>query len=98
MKAFLELGPAPSDEPCVAVEPSGAYRAGMKEECLRYMALLEKMFGVEPQPGMYFSIHTFRHEFGPYSEVCINFDDADELHVQTALTIEEHAPRHWDEA
>ena len=48
MRDFFTLGPVPSDEPCAKVgEPD--YRMRAVPECQRFIELLRRVFGPEPE-------------------------------------------------
>jgi hypothetical protein len=67
MKDYITLGSTPSDEPCASVgEPD--YPEKALPECRRFLQLLRKTFGPEPE-GARFSIQWFPHDFGSYCEV-----------------------------
>ncbi|MEF3304270.1 hypothetical protein PV407_13940 [Paenibacillus sp. GYB003] len=94
-KEYLELGPAPYEEDCVQVRVNVDYKPAMKEECERFIELLKKINGVPPE-GAYFTIKWNSHDFGPYADVRIVFDDENEAHVEYAYKVENNIPAHWD--
>ena len=91
----LELGSAPSNEDCVQVSRTEDYIAPMKNECRRYLALLETLFPVPEDVKAWFFIKSNPHDFGTYYEVAIRFDDEDDKSVSFAYSVEENLPENW---
>jgi hypothetical protein len=72
MQDFFCIGPSPSEEDCAQVgEPD--YRNKAVRECTRYIELLRKTIGPEPE-GARLGIKWFDHDFGQYCEVVCYFD------------------------
>lgn len=94
MSEYLELGPVPSSEDCEQVGPD-CDRSKMMRECQAYMAQLQRKFN--PQHA-YFSVRSFRHEFGSYREVVVVYEPTNEESIDEAFHIENNAPENWDEA
>lgn len=95
MREYVYLGSAPWDEDCVQVDPRVDYFPALKAECLRFKELLEKKFISKPE-GCSFVIKNQAHEFGPYCEVCVCFDDDDEDEHDFAYFVEGNIPGTWD--
>lgn len=96
MRDFINIGPGPADEECVQVSRTEPYEAAMKAECRRFLELIRKHVGEEPE-GARLAIKSFPHDFGPYSEVVCHFDDEQPASVQYALMCESSAPTTWDQ-
>jgi len=94
MKDYIELGSAPWAEDCVQVGSENYYQL-MRKECQRYRQLLNKR---SPEIAGRFTIKTFPHDFGSYCEVCLPFDDDDQLATAQALFVEDHLPTHWTDS
>jgi hypothetical protein len=88
------LGSTPSEEPCVQVEPTGAYREPMRAECERFRKLIRLKCGEEPE-GAYLTIKGQPHEFGTYYEVAVAYDDENEEAVKYAYKCENETPTTW---
>lgn len=93
MKDYVEIGASPSDEECAQIGEDNYYSKA-KEECTRYIALLRKQFGKEPQ-GAKLAIKSFAHDFGSYMEVVCYFDKAFPDSVEYAFRCEGEAPETW---
>lgn len=94
MREHLTLGPVPAEEDCAQVGEDG-YGERALEECRRYIALLRKKFGPEPD-GTRLTTKSFPHDFGSYLEVVVKFDDTNERAVAYAFELEGEAPARWD--
>ncbi len=99
MKEFLYLGSAPSEEQCVQVITGEDYLPAMVEECYKYKKYLENLFNIPDsiKQSTYFSVKKENHEFGPYYEVVIYFDDENEDSLNFAYMIEDSLPTNWKE-
>jgi hypothetical protein len=95
MRDHMTLGPVPCDEPCAQVGEDD-YPRKSRDECKRYVALLERKFPNAPD-GTYFGVKSFPHDFGTYREVCVFFDDEDEKSTGFALKVEANTPMTWDD-
>lgn len=93
MENYFTLGPTPRDEPCACVgEDDYAPRA--KKECRRFIALLRKKFGPEPEAAR-LSVKWFPHDFGDYCEVAIYFDEDIPESAEYARHCEDNLPATW---
>lgn len=90
---FLELGPVPAEEECVGVNPNVDYIRPMREECLRFMNMLESRFASFDK--IYFSVKGNDHEFGRYYEVIVRYNPDDEESIDQAFTVESNLPHTW---
>ncbi|MDP3779320.1 MAG: hypothetical protein Q8R30_04735 [bacterium] len=92
MRDYFCIGSAPWDEPCAQVgEPD--YRANALKECNRFIRLLRKTFGPEPE-GATLCIKSFSHDFGTYYEVVCYFSDA--AGRKYAQQCEDDVPPTWE--
>ena len=95
MENYFTLGPTPRDETCAYVgEDDYAPRA--RKECRRFIELLRKKFGPEPE-GARLAVQSFPHDFGTYYEVVIHFDEDFPDSVEYALRCEDNLPGAWDD-
>ena len=94
MENYFVLGPTPGDEHCACVGEEH-YEPRARKECRRFIALLRKQFGPEPE-GARFTVKSFPHDFGPYYEVAICFDEDDPDAVASALHCEANLPATWE--
>ncbi len=94
MRDFVTLGPTPCDEPCACVGEED-YRARALTECRRFILLLRRTFGPEPD-GAWLSAKWFPHDFGAHCEVVCSFDTDIPESVAYVLRCEENAPPTWE--
>ena|SRR3990167_196083 len=94
MKDYMYLGSAPSDEDCVQVGSSN-YKERAEEECKRYIDLIRKKLGPEPE-GALLRIKWDNHDFGRYAEVCVSYETQNEQAVDYAFRCEAEAPTCWE--
>ena len=92
----VSIASAPYEEECVQVERTGAYVQPMKTECRRFLDLIRKKLGPEPE-GALLTIKGFPHDFGTYFEVVCNYDDENEEAAAYAYRCESDAPKTWDD-
>jgi hypothetical protein len=95
MSDYLNIGPGPWEEDCVQVNKDGDYTAAMRAECKRYIALIRKHLGMEPD-GARLTVKGFPHDFGTYYEVVCVYNEDNEEAVEYALRCESDAPATWD--
>ena len=94
MKDFLNIGSTPPAEDCEQLGPDYDVQKA-KEECQRYIDLLRKTLGDEPE-GARLAIKGFDHDFGRYYEVvCYYYDDNQES-VDYAYRCEGEGPENWE--
>ncbi len=95
MQNSITLGTTPTEEPCVCVGEDH-YMPRARAECRRFIALLRKKCGDEPE-GARFAIKSFPHDFGDYLEVIVWFDEDMPQSVAYAYQCESHLPATWDD-
>lgn len=93
MRHTLEIGPSPPDEECVQVGTHDYVRLATAE-CDRFIELLRKTFGPEPE-GARLSIRRNPHDFGAYYEVVCAYDDRFPASIDYAFRCEDETPRTW---
>ncbi len=93
---YVSIASAPYDEDCVQVEPTGAYIGPMKAECRRFLELIRKKLGPEPE-GASLGIKSNPHDFGTYCEVVCYYDTENEEAAAYAFRCESEAPKTWDD-
>lgn len=87
---YLEIAPAPYDEPCAQVgEPN--YRKKALAELVAFQDQLSRIW-----PDGDFRIVWFNHEFGTYGQVCAFYAGGD-IQEDIAYDVEANAPGHWDD-
>ena len=94
MRDYISIGSAPCEEACVQVNPEGDYHQAMRAECLRFLELVSKKLGPEPE-GASLAIKSNPHDFGTYYEVVCYFEDSNEEAREYALLCEGEAPLTW---
>lgn len=91
MKEYLEIGPAPADEPCVQVGEDD-YMSRSRAESRKFAALIERAY-----PGACAVVRANRHDYGTYYEVNVAYDDDDEDQTYQAFHIADTVPATWAE-
>ena len=94
MRDDISIGSAPCEESCVQVNPVGDYHEAMRAECRRFLDLIRKKLGPEPE-GARLAVKSNPHDFGTYYEVVCYFEDGDEEAREYALLCEGEAPTTW---
>lgn len=92
---YMEIGPTPSDEECAQVGSEG-YEVRARAECERFIALIRKTVGEEPN-GAKLVVKRSPHDFGTYYEVAVKFASDIPEAVEYAYLVERMAPDSWDE-
>lgn len=90
---YLTLGPNPAAEECFS---SNDYTKS-KEEGIVYKHQLERLFPIPQDVRAKFKVKSFPHEYGDYIEVCIVYDDNDEVSTDFAFLVEDNIPEYWDD-
>ena len=94
MQNYFCLGPSPHEEDCAQVgQPH--YREKALAECTRFIQLLRKTIGPEPE-GARLSTKWFEHDFGEYCEVVCYFNTDSQASVEYAQRCEDDAPATWE--
>jgi hypothetical protein len=94
MRDYISIGSSPYDEPCAQVgQPD--YTRKARAECIRFIQLLRKTFGPEPE-GAWLSVKWFEHDFGSYCEVICYYNTDIPASVDYALRCEAETPATWD--
>ena len=96
MKDYLELASVPTDEPCAMVGSTDYHRRA-RLECRVFINQLERTFPQAIAAGVTFRTASNPHDFGPYYEVRVIFDDENEDQLDWAYIVEGSLPEHWDE-
>ena len=93
---YMEFGTAPVEETCAqTTDPD--YNIKAKAECRKYIELLRKIFGDEPE-GAQLMIKGSEHDFGRYYEVACKFDIEKPEAVDYVYAIEANMPLKWIES
>jgi len=72
------------------------YLPRAREECRRFIALLCKKCGPEPE-GACLIVKSFLHDFGNYLDVVCYFDENLPASVAYAMHCEDNLPATWDD-
>lgn len=91
---YVVVGSSPCAEDCVQLAKGTDYMPMMIAECEVFAQQLARSFTL-PE-GCSFEIKTFSHDFGKYCEVCVSFEEDDEL-ADFACHVENNCPEYWDE-
>jgi hypothetical protein len=94
MQNYFCIGSSPSEEDCAQVGAPG-YREQAVAECTRYIELLRRAIGPEPE-GARLAIKWFDHDFGAYCEVVCYFNSENRAAVEYAQRCEDDAPATWE--
>lgn len=94
MRDYFSLGATPVDEPCAQVGAPN-YRTEALKECRRFVALLRRTFGPEPE-GAELRIKDFPHDFGTYYEVVCHFETDNAAARAYALRCDAETPATWE--
>lgn len=94
MRNFFTLGPTPTDEDCAQVGTPN-YQTRALKECRRFIALLRRVFGSEPE-GAELRVSGFDHDFGRYYEVVCWFDTEMPASVAYASRCDDETPATWE--
>jgi len=94
MENYFSIGPSPYEEDCAQVGTPG-YREKAIPECTRYIELLRRTIGPEPE-GARLGIKWFDHDFGPYCEVVCYFTAEITESAEYAQRCEDDSPATWD--
>lgn len=94
MKDYITLGSSPVNEFCAQVGEDD-YLEKAREESQRYLDLLKKKFGPEPE-GARLSVKSFAHDFGTYHEVVCWYDESFPKSADYAFDIEGNLPLTWE--
>ena len=93
---YLYLGPVPYEEDCVQVNSNTDYVTAMKAEIRKYISLLETRFPDAPE-NAFFTMKSEHHDFGPYYEAVVKYDENDENACKYAFCVESNLPARWDD-
>jgi len=86
----VTLGSAPCDEDCVQVGKPD-YRERARHECQRFIDLIRRILGPEPDRAR-LAITSFPHDFGGYYEVICYFNTEINASVDYAYRCESETP------
>lgn len=92
---YLDLGSAPAGEDVVQLG-SENYQSLARAECIRFIELIRKTVGEEPQHAS-LRVRSNPHDFGSYLSVAVRYDDQDEEATNYAFRCDEEAPSEWPE-
>jgi len=95
MKDYINIGPTPCEEDCAQLGTPD-YREKALAECKRFIQLLRKKFGPEPEDAR-LAIKWFEHDFGSYCEVVCFYDTDIQESVDYALRCEGETPATWED-
>lgn len=94
MLNYESLGPTPAGEDCIQIgDANYSNKAG--SECSRYRDLLKLKFPEAGKYGCSFHRKSFKHEFGTYYEIVVQFDDSRGEALEYAYFVEANIPEFW---
>ena len=96
MRDYVTIGSAPCEEECVSVSKTDDYLGAMRAECSRFLQLIRKTLGPEPD-GARLAVKGFPHDFGTYYEVICWYEEDNEEASAYAFRCESEAPATWEE-
>lgn len=91
---YINIGPVPCEEDCAQVGKEG-YREKGIAECKRFIALLRRTLGEEPE-GAELKIKWFDHDFGSYCEVVCYYEIGNQEATDYAFRCESECPLTWE--
>ena len=89
----IVLGPVPAGEPSARAGESD-YAARAFVECRRYIALLQRVIGPEPN-GARLRVRRSEQDFDPYLDVVVEYDTANTVARAYAIRCDREAPIRW---
>ena len=95
MRDCIDIGSAPAEEDCAQVGAAD-YAAKARGECVRFIELIRKQLGTEPEDAQ-LSIKSNPHDFGTYYSVVCRYEDTTEQAVRYAFRCEDEAPTRWED-
>lgn len=102
MKDVYQIGPSPSDEGCAQADGTEEYRTKALKECTVFKNLIRRIIGKEPQ-GSRLIVKGFPHDGAEqfsiiyYYEVCYEYDDECQDHMDYFYKLDSNYPEIWDE-
>jgi hypothetical protein len=96
MREHIELGTTPIMEECVQVSDRFDYLKPMHREARMFKKQLEEQFKDSIPDGACFIIKKFPHDFGSYYDVCVSFDEDNEIATEFAYNLEGCEPEYWN--
>ena len=90
---ILALGTAPVRE-AHAIPGESDYAARAFAQCQRFIVLLRRMLGPEPE-GASLGVRRSERDYDPYLEVVLRFDDANAAALEYATRCDRDAPTSW---
>ena len=91
------LSTSPPDEQCVQTDGTDVNRMLAYEEGKRYIELIRKVCGKEPD-GVRLKVRSNPHDLGTYYTVALFFDDEIPEHVDYMEKVDGDGPLNWDDA
>lgn len=92
----MEIGPVPYEENCAQLGDE-YFHEKSKKEMNAYIEQLYRQFPEAANNRVAFVSKWFSHDFGSYGEVCIKYNDENQLALEYALMVEKNLPGNWDE-
>ena len=94
MRDYIDIGSSPAEEDCAQVGSPDYYKRA-RTECARFIELIRKTLGPEPE-GAQLSVKSNPHDFATYYSVVCYFEEDDEEARNYAFRCEAEAPARWD--
>ena len=102
MKDVYQIAPSPCEEDCAQADGTEEYRTKALKECTVFKNLIRRKLGNEPE-GSKLIVKGFPHDGVEqfsiiyYYEVCYEYDDECEEHMDYFYKIDSDCPDVWDE-
>lgn len=95
MQSYIDIGSAPSDEPCEQANISGSNYERMKAECRALIGQLRRVLGPEPEGARLTTKFNRDGDYGYYEVVCY-FESLNKVAIDYAFRCESECPTKWD--
>lgn len=93
VRDYVDIGSAPANEEGTAVGSPDYYEKA-QPECTRFLNLIRKTFGDEPE-GAHLAVVPNPHDFGTYYSVVCHYNTDFEAARDYAFRCEDEAPTEW---
>ena len=95
---LLQLGPVPAREDCAQVgEPDYAERSARECQVYRRLLARQRPIPIGCRSSVRLTVRSFGHAFGPFREVCVEFNAAHPAAREYAMQLESEPVELWDD-
>lgn len=95
MKTMTEIGSTPTLESCAQVGEED-YERKARKEIRAFCSQIRRMHGAEPGSALLVTKQN-PHDFGPYYEAAVQYDDEAPAEVRWATAVVDNLPAEWDD-